>query len=188
MKELENEYKWLRVVRVDVAPKFNKAKALNLGIDAVKTEFTCLTDIDQIFQPNFFNILSNASNKNVFVKCKTYFAKKPPSFPPHQINNMKYHMYLNWVKKNPQREPHGEGCCQCFSTDKLRQIGGHDERYDGWGYEDKDLELRARALGLSIVWVDTLTSMIHLPHDRNKNYFNHALIRKNKQLFESKGI
>ena len=179
-------YPWLTVVRVNNITKFHKTRALNIGIQEVKSDYTCLTDIDQIFQPNFFNILLQELRPRRFVKCKTHFAHVLPKFPPRKVNFMKYREYLRQVKADPVRDPHGEGCCQGILTKRLRALGGHDETYIGWGYEDKDLEFRARRSGLSIVWIDDRTSMVHLPHERNKAYFNRAQIVKNKAIFNRK--
>ena len=86
------------------------------------------------------------------------------------------------------KKPHGEGCCHGVRTEWLKETGGHDERYIGWGYEDKDLALRAKSAGFKMVWIDNQTSMIHLPHPRNKNYFSNKHISANKNLFESKRL
>lgn len=189
LQRYAKKYSWLSVVRVDKNTElFHKTRAMNIGVKAAKTDYVCLTDVDQIFQPNFFGIvlaeLRNSSK--VFVRCKTYFSTYLPPFPADTINWLKYRKFLANVRRKQIKDPHGEGCCHGVSKKWLISVRGHDEKYIGWGYEDKDLVLRASAAGYNMVWVDNKTSMVHLPHKRDKNYFRFAHISKNKARFEKK--
>jgi GT2 family glycosyltransferase len=186
LKRFEKMYPWLHIIRVDAPGGFHKTRALNIGIAAVTTEYACLTDIDQIFQPNFCNVVLQEVQPSRFIKCKTHFAKQHPKFAPNKMNYVRYHKYLTYVQSDPVRAPHGEGCCQVLLTKHLNSLGGHDETYIGWGYEDKDLEYRARRMGLKTIWIDDRTSMVHLPHPRDTQYFNHIRIAQNKARFSGK--
>jgi len=182
-------YPWLTVIRaVNDTDLFHKTRALNIGIKAAKTKYVCLTDTDQIFQPNFFGIVlaELTKGKKRFIRCKTFFSTFQPAIPPTSMNWLRYRQFLSKVKQRQIKDPHGEGCCHGVSRAWLMSVNGHDEQYIGWGYEDKDLVLRARAAGFTMVWIDDQTSMVHLPHKRNKNYFKFTHINRNKDYFNKK--
>lgn len=179
---LQTEGKVIRVVR-DTA-LFHKARALNIGIRAVQTPYTLITDVDQIFQPNFFHkVMQNIEHG--FVRCLTDFADLPPKFDPYQFDWKKYRQYRNTVLATATKKPHGVGNCQGVKTSWLHYVKGFDETYRGWGYEDKDLNLRAKLAAWKMMHMDD-TSMIHLPHARNPGYFRNDLILKNKARFLGK--
>lgn len=184
-----NGFSWLTVIRVDrKTDLFHKTRAINIGIKRAKTPYVCLTDADQIFQPNFFGILEKTliTDPKSFVRCKTYFANRLPGFNPEEINRGHYKHFLRTVIANQTKKPHGEGCCHGVLRKWLLDVGGHDEKYIGWGYEDKDLVMRAKSNGYHMVWIDDKTSMVHLPHQRNKGYFCFKHISKNRTRFENK--
>ena len=66
------------------------------------------------------------------------------------------------------------------------KINGHDEAYIGWGFEDKDLDLRLVAQGAQTTWITQKTSMIHLPHIRDAVYFAPNTRDKNEKLYRDK--
>lgn len=68
------------------------------------------------------------------------------------------------------------------------ELGGFDESFDGWGYEDIDLGIRWYESGHEIIFAPDIVS-IHLPHDKFKEQLSaeeqlhYSNIRKSK-LFE----
>jgi len=180
----EKCYKWLKVVKVDRNTKlFHKSRALNIGIRAAETKYVCMTDVDQIFQPNFYSIFAKEISNENFIRCKTQFLSHLPKISPKNLNLGIYRELLVESKKDPQRKSFGEGCCHGVSRDWLLSVNGYDEKYIGWGYEDNDLVYRAKESGYDMFWVDSLTSMIHLPHPRDVTYFSNKLISANKAYF-----
>lgn len=190
INQLAEKYQWLSVINVsNNTSMFHKTRALNIGIRAAKTKFVCLTDVDQLFQPNFFDVVFQTLIHNIdaFVRCETHFL---PSLPagvyPNQVNHDMYFKLLKIVMKTATKKPHGEGCCHGIAKDRLLEINGHDEDYIGWGFEDKDLATRLVAAGAQTTWVTQKTSMIHLPHKRNEKYFAPVTRNKNEKLYKNK--
>jgi len=177
------KYEWLHVIRVMHRGIFHKSRALNIGIKAAKTKYVCMTDVDEVFQPNFFEIVRNSLTDNNFIRCKTYFLD---IFPSQFIREFKYKSVLDLAKRRNFKRPHGEGCCHGVNLDWLLSARGYDERYVGWGFEDKDLVLRAEYSGLRMKWVDDKTSMVHLPHQRDPAYFSEVRRIENEKIFKQK--
>ena len=56
------------------------------------------------------------------------------------------------------------GCNFALWRDDLLHLGGFDESYVGWGYEDSDLAIRAIGLGLHVRRARSSTCVFHLWH------------------------
>jgi hypothetical protein len=99
----------------------------------------------------------------------------------------KYHKLLQYAIKYGRR-PLGEGNCNAVLTTWAKNVRGYDERYIGWGYEDSNFAKRAILAGLQMDWIDLEkgeTTMVHLPHERQPEYFKEDIINKNYQLFKN---
>lgn len=177
----------IQVIRVEHDTEiFHKARALNIGIRAVKTPYTCITDADQIFADNFFATIRNRLRKyaNSFIQCYTYFLERLPETVITPDNVRRYYGYLVKVAKAQGRRLKGYGCCHGVITKWLHKVHGYDEKsYFGWGAEDRDLELRAEYDGLTLRWAHASTSMIHLPHPKTGKYYSEKLINKNLNIY-----
>lgn len=176
--------KWLKVVRVTRNTKlFHKARALNIGLKIIKTNFFCATDSDQIFQPNFFgSVYNKVKNSKSCVLCRTHFLR---DIPRDNFNQRISNDYFGLLKlaKNSGRKVRGEGCCIGLPTKWALRVHGWDEQYVGYGAEDSDVILRARRSGLKGISVNNITSMIHLPHAKGSVYYSRKYFMKNKERY-----
>jgi cellulose synthase/poly-beta-1,6-N-acetylglucosamine synthase-like glycosyltransferase len=185
----EKHFPWLKVIRTTRnTQRFHKARALNIGLRRVETDYVCMTDADQIFQRNFFGVLFKklCSVKKPYVRCKTYFMNNPRILPKPKEVMQHYNYLLNYAVKYGKR-PLGEGNCNAVSTEWAQSVRGYDERYIGWGYEDSSFSKRAHKAGLNMLWIElgVDTTMVHLPHERTKEYFGDSVIKKNYELFKN---
>lgn len=79
-----------------------------------------------------------------------------------------------------------------FRREWFNQVGGYDERMEGWGFDDNDLMIRLKALNLEMRYLNPET-ISHIPHSteiRTENYKEKNLSlsrRKNKSIVETKG-
>jgi len=183
------EYKsWVRIIRVDRSTKmFHKARAINIGIRNVTTRFLCITDADQIFQPNFFGVVKQTlqKNTNAFVMCKSYFLTTTPALIPFSCNGKEYYKFLERAKQSGIIL-HGDGCCNGVSTQWAINVHGYDETYVRYRAQDSDFALRAVRGGLTKVWIHGKTSMIHLPHLRQGAYYEGDIKVYNKAKYKQK--
>lgn len=188
---LEATYPWMRTIRVtrDTA-RFHKARALNIGLKSVKTRYVCVTDVDQIFQKNFFKVVSGVlhSHSNCFVLCWTHRLNRIPAGLDENDVGDKYNVFLAQAKKDTKRL-FGDGCCHATTTKWIRKTRGYEESFIGWGPEDSDMTYRAHWIwGKKLINIRNKTSMIHLPHPKksNKEYYAFAVKEKNSKLYRSR--
>jgi glycosyltransferase involved in cell wall biosynthesis len=168
LKRFEKQYDWLTVIRVTRNTKlFHKARALNIGLKQIRTEFFCATDTDQIFQSNFFGTVCNRLNsvKRSVVLCKSHFIHRHPT-------ETDFYAQLLKEARATGRRLHGEGCCTGLPTKWTQNVRGWDERYIGYGAEDSDIILRAKLCKFKLVWINKLTSTIHMPHPKKSAYYS----------------
>lgn len=181
-------YSNINIIRIDRDTKlFHKARALNIGIKEVKTKFICVTDADQIFQSNFFNVVYGhlCQDSNSFLMCRTHFLKAIPSyFTPKEVHKHFAHMIT--LCKRDRINFCGDGNCNATLTQWFNQVQGYDENYIGFAAEDSDLVFRAMQSGLNRIWLDDKTNMIHLPHIHTGVYYDKKYIAANKARFNQR--
>lgn len=188
---LEATYPWMRTIRVTKdTEKFHKARAINIGIKSLKTRYVCITDVDQIFQPNFFAVVSNVLNRynNCFVLCWTYRLNRIPRGLTEKDVGEKYNLFLAQAKKDTKRL-FGDGCCHATTTKWIKATRGYEESFIGWGPEDSDMTYRAHWVwGKKLINIRNRTSMIHLPHPKriNKEYYDSSVRDRNIKLYKDR--
>jgi len=186
--DFSEQRSWLKVIHVTRdTDLFHKARAINIGIRNVQTKFLCIVDADQIFQPNFFGVVKNALQEDAssFVMCKTYSLTKLPLFQPFDYKGVLFSSLLAEAKTSGV-PLHGDGCCNGLSTKFAVKIQGYDETYVGYRAQDSDFALRAISGGLHKVWIDSFTSMVHLPHLRVGEYYSDKYKVTNKAKYKKK--
>jgi predicted glycosyltransferase involved in capsule biosynthesis len=177
----------VEVIRVDKATNlFHKARALNIGLKRVQTKYVCMTDADVLFQSNFFDVVKTKLEKrNTLVMCKSDHVLQLPAWITVENVVEKYCELLTFARTTWKIKV-GEGCCQALLTDQLKNVGGYDEKYIGWGYEDTDLIRRLTVLNYPTEYIHDVTSQIHLPHSRGGEYYANVHSSNNKKMLQTK--
>jgi len=188
LEPLQEMYPFLHVIRTTNNTKdFHKARAINIGLKAIETKYTCITDADQIFSKNFFETVQSElyNNKKAFVLCASYFLSNIPNgFLPKDIGS-KFDKLLDLAKREHNR--HGDGCCNGFWTKWGMHVHGYDEDYKGFGAEDSDFSRRSMLSGLKRIRIHNKVSMIHLPHPRTGAYYHPNTLHANRVKYLTKG-
>ena len=85
-----------------------------------------------------------------------------------------------WRNYRPKSSRHMYGCNMAVWTEDLKAVGGFDERYQGWGSEDRDLAARLINAGIYRKEGRYATDVFHLWHqevDRSSKKHNRQLLR-----------
>jgi len=174
-----------RYLFVDNPGPYNRGWGFNVGVAAAAgdSRALCLLDADLLVPPDFLRrglaalaagaravlpyrevaYLTAAASETAIAR---RLAEPSGSTDPAGLPGCRFHG--------------SEGGALWVETDLYRQIGGHDERFRGWGYEDRELFRRIER----VTRAGRLDgALLHLDHSRPAE--NDAYAAANRRLFES---
>lgn len=163
------------LVRVDTDTIWNRARALNYGIQRATGRYVFCTDADMIFAPNFVATLLDAQRREqgrAFVVCHCRDLPEQIAEQPWTRDD-----FPELLAAAPFRKATGTGACQVALHEFFERVRGYDEGFSFWGQEDNDMRFRAGRFGLREVWVQDQTAMLHQwhPSDRGKKPLRKSL-------------
>jgi predicted glycosyltransferase involved in capsule biosynthesis len=170
----------------------DRTKSLNFLANHCNGNIICISDVDVMKQPDFLEeINAKITNSNFCIQ----FVKR--------LDQRKTHYYfakqtnLNNVIDECKNIELNKGGMSQIAIEKMLffKIGGYDEQFFGWGYEDSDLYRRLCSSNLTITELKSIG--IHLWHERSpmfnfrkdeinldiykKNLENDIIVVKNKE-------
>lgn len=142
----------------------NRSRLRNIGLENASFDFVCFVDADMVMHPEVW--------EQALVACKQWKAYSPYSFiskPSREqtkeaINGFAYQW--NVPIASPVPNLNLSGGISFFNKDYLNSIGGWDERFMLWGYEDLALNMLVHNTAKS--FCDGATS-VHLWHPVSKD-------------------
>lgn len=155
-----------RVVATPERGVWNRARALNVGIQAATAPWVLCTDVDLIFAPNLVSTAleeAERPGRRAMVLCHCWDL---PSTLPERDWALSDFTALR--ERAALRKTRGTGACQVARRDFFFRVRGYDERYRYWGAEDVDMSSRAEAFGLELVWISDRTCVLHQWHPTRK--------------------
>ena len=182
-----------RVIRTDTDEIWNKSRALNVAIREAGGRYVFCTDVDMVFEPNFFSTLLSVQEENddkalAVCRCRDL----PESVRGRVLERDDYPQLKS--QSEFRKNWGGSGACQMALKSFFHEVRGYDEMYKFWGMEDNDMKYRASRFGLKVIWIQERTSMLHQwhPSDRGKKpvsklindlrfYISRYRIKKNRK-------
>jgi glycosyltransferase involved in cell wall biosynthesis len=159
-EELQAYTDSLEKVQLIVCPTqgqlWQKTRAINIVLKQCKTPYFMVTDMDMLFHPNFVQKIQ----KHLHPAEVTYFnvgiltEEESKLEKPFEDYDVKF--YTN-------DEATG---MTLFPAGVLKDIGGFDEFYHGWGSEDTDVHVRLRNKGISVHFNQEETLLLHQWHPK----------------------
>jgi glycosyltransferase involved in cell wall biosynthesis len=163
------------LVRVHTEETWNRARALNFGIQRSTGHFVFCTDADMIFAPNFIATLLETqaqADEQAFVVCHCRDLPESVAEQTWQLDDFPRLLELAAFRKAT-----GTGACQVARREFFERVRGYDEGFSFWGQEDNDMRFRAGRYGLRETWVQEHTAMLHQwhPSERGKRPLRKSL-------------
>ncbi|MDX2213429.1 MAG: glycosyltransferase [Oculatellaceae cyanobacterium bins.114] len=164
-------------------PGFNKSWLINQGIQHTQDEVLLISDADIVWNATTIEQLrAMVMTQPNTIACVHQVAESDPTAVSLRRDRYTYTIQTTATEaivevvavpgqisdvKFSQRD-HRPGCgLICAQRSTLLALGGYKELFQGWGWEDQDLLMRARLLGMSI---QTVGSVLHLSHaDTTRN-------------------
>ncbi|NBT58196.1 glycosyltransferase [bacterium] len=168
-------------LRIDGQPFFRKGDCLNQGLLQVKTKFLLICDVDIIFENNYIETAVQRMQKS----CNQIIMSRMLDLPEGAVNSV-----VNVLEEYPKlkqiatqrgvkfsRYLYGKAMCMSF-TRYFRLVGGYDDTFALWGFEDDDLFQRFREIGLKTTCISDATSYLHQWHPKYEGVSNHPDFQK----------
>jgi glycosyltransferase involved in cell wall biosynthesis len=123
---------------------WNRAQALNLGIQLIKTEFYFCLDVDLIIPPDCLqNLLAQYQAQKALVLRCHYL---PATFKDYAHLHQPPHKFKHLPDLSSE-DAQGNIFLQLAD---LQAVGGYDEFYRWWGREDNDLAMLLNSRGVQV--------------------------------------
>lgn len=151
---LKNIDERIKIIRVCGEHYFNIAKAYNIAIDHATYPFILKMDVDYMLNP-YYNFFAEHPKPD----CGNFYAG-------------------DWTK-NPDDNTlrYLAGCCYVSRSDIIN-VGGYNENFEGYGFDDGDLYNRLIRHGLVKYDLTYNHCILHVPHanaERSKHYKTKSL-------------
>jgi glycosyltransferase involved in cell wall biosynthesis len=162
---------------------FNKSRLLNYGLAHATVDVVLVSDADIIWSSETLETLYNQVVHQPDIICSVAEVRESDPgaialrrerytydirYTPDQIT-----LAIQPVLGNVSQQRPGCGLL-CAHRSTLWRLGGYKELFQGWGWEDQDLLIRAQLAGIQVV---TAGRVIHLSHgdaQRNRFHDHHA--------------
>ena len=144
---------------------WSRAKAINIGLRFVTTDFVFIADIDMIFSPDLVQILEDIKNPKQSIFFKVGFLSEKET-----QTNKKFEDYRISYESSP-----GAQGLSLFPMQALLSIRGFDEFFHLWGGEDEDVHARLKMNGLEVDFFNEKILMLHQWHPTYRSSLNKKL-------------
>lgn len=159
---------------------FNKARLLNQGILRANSEYVLVADADILWHTSTIEALLSrvASQSNLICHIQDVQESDSRSIALQRDRytyQVRQHAEAAFVKVvlAEQQTQYRPGCgLICTRRETLLQLGGYQESFHGWGWEDQDLLIRAVLLGVQVAESGKVIHLSHSDELRNR-YHNH---------------
>lgn len=179
--------KSLQAIKQDIVvinipmPGFNKSRLINREIEQASCEFILISDADIIWnQAAIDGLLHKVKSEENIICCIQDVEESNPESVALKRDRYTYNIkqpnlrieIVPDLNKASDRRP---GCGRiCARRNTLIALGGYKECFQGWGWEDQDLLIRAKLCGINICASGKVIHISDNDTTRNRYYNNIA--------------
>jgi len=152
--------------------EFRKAYCYNQAADKVKGDILCFWDVDVIVDPKFvwesYLKLDRGECDHIYPFNGTFIDVNKEMFSElldqkFDLLNELYRQKHEWLEFASGESPGG---CNMITYEAFEKIGGYDERFIGWGFEDTDFMQRSKRVNSVSRIMDDDAICWHMHHDQ----------------------
>lgn len=169
---------------------FKKSESFNGGASFTEKKILCFWDVDVLISPGYIKIayarILNNYEDHVYPFNGTFIDVQKSKF--HLLENWDFafeNFERNWssdVENYHFASGESPGGCTMISREAFERMGGYDERFIGWGFEDTDFLYRSRKVNrVGRVMMDDAICW-HMHHDQAIRLEN-PHYQRNLQIF-----
>jgi len=136
---------------------WQKTRAINIVLKPCQTDYFMVADMDMLFHPEAIHKILTLIKPDEAIYFKVGILSEEESAVDKYFSAYTVNFYTN-------EEATG---ITLFPTKLLREIGGFDEFYHGWGAEDTDVHVRLRNAGIPMHFYDEETLLLHQWHPKH---------------------
>ncbi|MFH1202026.1 MAG: glycosyltransferase [Candidatus Omnitrophota bacterium] len=172
-------------------------KSCNIGIGQAKNEIIILLNNDIIVtEDSLGHLINHLKNKNTFAVSPRLYAWDRKTFiNGNFFGDFNYGYIHIWNEKDVSATPYIQspsstmfavGCAACFLKEEFLALGGFDNIFEPYSWEDIDISYRAQKMGFSVIY-EPKSLMFHKMHGTIGS-FSRSIEVKNELLFTWKNI
>lgn len=150
---------------------WSRAKAINIGLRLVQTEYVFIADIDIIFRDDFVDILQTNKSPAKSIYFQVGFVDK---------NYRDFSADFHSIPISFKSKAGAQGLSFFYVSDLLK-INGFDEFYHFWGSEDEDIHSRLEMNGNTSIFYEEQLLLLHQWHPTYRSS-ERARLTKDLQL------
>ena len=175
-------------------PRFNKSRLINQGILHSRGEYLLISDADIIWNAATLQSLLNCvKKKKNAIACVQNVKESDPQAEVLRRARYTYEIQvkdgiasIKIIPENLRDRQQRPGCgLICTRKTPLTALGGYKEVFQGWGWEDRDLLMRAELLGFEIHGTGTIAHLSHGDNLRDRGDRDSIISARNCNIITS---
>ncbi|MEA5468129.1 glycosyltransferase family 2 protein [Spirulina sp. 06S082] len=174
--------------------QFNKSRLINQGILHSHGEYLLISDADIIWNAETLTkLLDRVKLQEKAIACVQNVAESNPAAEVLKRDRYTYKIavennipLVKIVREENNISENRPGCgLICTRKSTLIALGGYKEIFQGWGWEDRDLLMRAELLGFEICWTGKVIHLSHSDNVRNQSNDRSIMTTRNLNIIAS---
>jgi predicted glycosyltransferase involved in capsule biosynthesis len=178
----------IKVLYMQNSDEFRKSTAFNSGAIYASGDVLCFWDVDVLIRDSFikiaYDLIKDGAADHIYPFNGTFVDVQKDLFPDFLDQYNFDYIEKLWTNKHESlhfASGDSPGGCTMISKEAFNRMGGYDDRFIGWGFEDTDFLYRSRKVNkISNIKLDYAVCW-HLHHENakrleNPHYLNNLMI------------